>query len=148
MRVIVLSVMLLGALSASAAPAPQPKRAKSDLDRLQGEWKSAADENGEVVRLAVAGKQIRVRIESKFVSLELDAEIALDPKADPKRIDVREVHLRTQEIRHSWNERGCRGIYRLTGDTLTICLTYGPNGWPADFTIEAGHLVTFTRSKK
>jgi RNA polymerase sigma factor (sigma-70 family) len=105
--------------------------APTDRDRLQGTWQA--------VSASVAGQKIpddrvrgcRVQFKGDIVSLTLDNDLAegtfiLDISRKPKAIDL--------ELEGG---SGGAGIYRLDGDTLTVCAADRPaHPRPTDF--EAG----------
>ncbi len=123
MRVAVSAVVLLyGALAMADEKKANPlsKEAKKELQKLQGEWL--------LKKVESAGKKVE-NIDEKVV-LEIKGNkwiftgqlkgeiIALDPATDPKCLDIKSV------------EKGRKGqvdeaIYKIDGDTLTICLYQG-----------------------
>jgi len=69
---------------------------------------------GMVERVTITRDRWKVKKESEFESY-----LSLDGAKDPPQIDV---WLPDQD-----GEVRCRGIYRLEGDTLTVCYTLGPD---------------------
>jgi uncharacterized protein (TIGR03067 family) len=125
-------VLLASALSLAFAPAPfpRPDSSKSDLQKMQGEWTQ--------VKFAVAGKPDTVRdflvvVSGKRMKWVLAGKpfvewaISLDGTKKPKEFDARGV---------AGSVKGAlfRGVYRLEGDTLTICYRAGerPTGIDSD----------------
>jgi uncharacterized protein (TIGR03067 family) len=125
-----------------------PEGAKKELARLQGEW--LAKEFGRYGRkLDVRGEKLVLVIKDAkwiFTDREKGEFIAIDPKADPKSFDLQSVEAgRKGEVDEA--------IYKLDGDTLTVCLYQGKDKRrPAKF--ETGPeqpdtiLMVFERVKK
>jgi uncharacterized protein (TIGR03067 family) len=120
-----LSLVLLSVLCLAFAPAPfrRPDRVadpKYELHRLQGEWVR--------VSLHIDGKPSTASTEMsvtgtrmQFGSVDDRWDISIDPRASPRRIDL----VRTNDRKNVF-----RGIYRLDGDSLTVCARQ--YGSPAD----------------
>ena len=99
---------------------PLPEKAQKELDQLQGKWVAK--------ELQRDGKTIDVKdhefvLEIKgdkwiFVGREKAVFIALDPTTDPKCVDLKSV----EKGREGQVDEG---IYKLDGETLTICLHQG-----------------------
>jgi uncharacterized protein (TIGR03067 family) len=102
---------------AAGRPAVEPKK---DLDRFQGNWN--------VLAVEVEGKRLsaeqtmswKVRFEGDKYSLQsgkekIEGTFRLNPTQSPKAIDA---------TRASGADKGktLRGIYRLSGDRLLMCL--------------------------
>jgi uncharacterized protein (TIGR03067 family) len=103
-----------------AKPSPLPDRARKELDRLQGKW--VAKEFGrQGKKVDVKEQELVLEIKGDkwiFVGKEKGQFIAFDPTADPKCVDLKSI----EEGRKGQVDEG---IYRLDGDTLTICLHQG-----------------------
>ena len=120
--VVALATLWLGGQLAADDEKPKllPERAQKELDQLQGKW--VAKELGR------AGKTIDVRdqdfvLEIKgdkwiFVGKEKAVFVALDPTTDPKCVDLKSVEK-------GRNGQVDEGIYRVDGETLTICMHQG-----------------------
>jgi uncharacterized protein (TIGR03067 family) len=133
-------------LIAAAEPAQD---AKQELDKLQGEWTLVSTEVGgkmrpdtvnAVSKLTISGNQWVVTYRD-FAS-NARATIAIDPSKHPKTIDLT---FRGSE------GLPARGIYKLEGDTLTVCYNATVGGErPKEFksTQEMGVLDVFKRAKK
>lgn len=99
---------------------PLTKEALKELQSLQGEWV--------VTELGRAGEVVAVKDEKEvlqiknarwiFDGVDKGEVIALDPKANPKCFDLKSIEQgRKGEIDE--------GIYKLEGDTLTVCYHQG-----------------------
>jgi uncharacterized protein (TIGR03067 family) len=119
---------VIALLVAGQDPEP-PRDVKKELARLQGEWAMVAREtNGkqepdeqvkkERWRLTIKGDQCVFTLrEGKGRNERAEFTIAIDPFKHPKALD--------------WG--ASPGIYRLQGDTLTICRTVGNRPRPKEF---------------
>jgi len=116
-----MAVMLLLSvgLGWSASGGSHPEDAATDDARLQGTWEIVSIESwGEVgkggmgVRLTFAGGKIRVTKTPRDVYCQIT--YALNPAKRPRQIDL--------AIKEGSHEMEMEGIYRLSGDRLTLCL--------------------------
>jgi uncharacterized protein (TIGR03067 family) len=138
--VIVLSLGL--ATSAGAAPRPLPKLegdAKAELKKLQGVWflTSATSRGVEVVserEVTIAGDKLLWRKGEKVVHV-MTIRLGRGPKH--WTIDLKGTDPEDDEPR--------RGIYRLWGDTLTICDDEPGEARPKAFDGEKHALWVFKR---
>lgn len=140
-----LAVLLLAGL-APVLTAQPPKEA-TDQERLQGEWVLVGLEVREefVPAAKLAGTTLMIRGD-KYATVvkkkEYPTTFKLDPKQDPKHIDM----LIPDE---SGAPRLARGIYRLDGDKLVVCRGQAPGGErPRDFVSSATNdvfVVTWER---
>jgi uncharacterized protein (TIGR03067 family) len=132
-------------LIAAATPAQDPKK---ELDKLQGEWtmvsleqkgKKASDEAVKVYKLTIKEDQWIV---TTSTGGESKMTFKIDPSKDPKTIDF--------TFKSGNKDIVSRGIYKLAGDTLTLCRTTGDTDRPKEFktTAVAGVLVEWKRAKK
>jgi uncharacterized protein (TIGR03067 family) len=128
--------------SAFAAPAPDEKDpTKEDQERIQGTWKV---ESGEVGGLKNPDDLLKIQLvfmAEKVISKIGDAEkkkgtFQLDATAKLKTIDVRT------------DDQLVHGIYKLEGDTLTICLDESGEARPAEFESKEGTKVALVVLKR
>lgn len=145
------TTFLLGLAFVAVAPAPKD-HSKKDPPPLVGEWAAES--------LVVAGRprvlgtnpmRFTFTADGKWYSHrgKLDPTTAserayhFDPKADPPTIDL------IYEPAEQESQMG-QGIYKVEGDTLTICLRRGRTGRPKAFESTAAApttLYTFKRVK-
>ncbi|MFO0799585.1 MAG: TIGR03067 domain-containing protein [Gemmataceae bacterium] len=127
-----------------AAQPPKDDPAKAELAKLQGEW---AVKSIEVAGMPLPGDLPgKLVIEgAKFGGLGSTMTITLDPTKAPKEIDL---------VRGPGGQKWM-GLYKLDGDTLTLCLAMIEKGKPeaqtrpADFDRKKVQmLVTAVRPKK
>jgi uncharacterized protein (TIGR03067 family) len=133
------AVVILG-----AAQPPKDDPAKADLAKLQGEW---AVKSIEIAGMPLPGELPgKLVIEgAKFGGLGSDMTIVLDPTKTPKEIDL---------VRGASGQKWM-GLYKLDGDTLTLCLAMIEKGKldtqkrPTDFDAKKVQMiVTAVRPKK
>ena len=119
--------------------------AKKDVDQLQGEWtgvslemRGKATDNTEW-KLYVRGDEWTV---TEGGSGQLVATVKIDPSKKPKAMDL--------TYKMGGKERSSLAIYKLDGDTLTLCRTWAPLERPKEFktTEESGILIVWKRAKK
>jgi uncharacterized protein (TIGR03067 family) len=111
-----LPLFLLLALTVAAAPFPKPDATKEDLKLIQGEWVCIhAIEGGrpdadfkETLSFEVSSGTWM----NTWIKRGDDGAFSITTVLDPKK-----KHLDFEQI----NQKTCMGIYRLEGDTLTIC---------------------------
>lgn len=133
---------------AAQTPEPSPE-AKAELAKHQGVWRSVSfrregKETAEAVVRSITreveGDRVVWRRDGKSFS---GSTIVLDPKADPKTIDV---HADGGPGR----DKVVRGLYKLEGDRLTLCTADPDQPRPAAFRAEPGDrwtLMVFDREK-
>ncbi len=140
----------LWTLIAGLALAAADPEAKKDEDRLQGTWKVASIENdGKKLdpktfaewKLVVAGNKMTA-LDGKEVMD--DHVFHLDAAAKPPAIDL-------TLLTGAKKDQTMQGIYRLEGDTLTVCVNEpGKKERPKEFGAPAGGsfmLLVFQRAK-
>ncbi|HEY7309871.1 MAG TPA: TIGR03067 domain-containing protein [Gemmataceae bacterium] len=130
MRLRVTLLVAAGLLLAADAPKA------TDHDKIQGEWKITAEVQNGKETPAARNEKVRIRFTAdKMIVSEGDEKHAgaykLDPDKKPSTITV------TPDDGPKKGKKGV-GIYQLSGDTLTICLTLKEGkDPPSDFTAKA-----------
>jgi uncharacterized protein (TIGR03067 family) len=140
----VLAVLALGLLVAADKAKDD---AKDDQKAIQGTWTAVSVEQGGEKQPEDKVKDARITFEAggkaslKHGDKEKQLTYELDATKDPKQITVKGEDGKTQ-----------RGIYKIDGDTLTICMgEEDSNERPTEFSTKAGskaHLVVLKREKK
>jgi uncharacterized protein (TIGR03067 family) len=139
-----LSAALLLSLLTVAASADD-KAPEGDLARLQGTWTGKYGPDEIDLTIKIDKEKVTIKGDLSDRSFEIHGEVKLDEKASPKRFDW---HKFTSAAGEALPDR--LAIYKLEGDSLTIC-TGGPGGTrPAEF--KAGDdgtpsLTVYTRKK-
>jgi uncharacterized protein (TIGR03067 family) len=151
MRVVVtVAVLLFGALTTADAEKPDAlsKEAKKELEKLQGQWMlregqrygKKFEENDAKLILEIRGNKWF------FTGQEKGEFIAISPGTEPKCFDLKSVEEGTKGRVHE-------GIYKIDGDTLTICIHEGKErNRPTRFETTAEQpntiLTVFKKAKK
>jgi uncharacterized protein (TIGR03067 family) len=122
--------LVLGAFLCATASAPAGDAARRDRDAWQGRWQfTAFTESGTPVagvrRLAVAveGNQLTVSRGEETIA---GFAFKLNPATTPPAVDF----THTQGAHKG---RVMKGIYKLAGDELTLCIDEEGRDRPADF---------------
>lgn len=123
------------------------KDRKKELDLLQGEWALVSQESqGRLLPDAlVRGQTVTVKADQWTIQVrgkEGTFTFKIDPSKDPKTIDL------TRKVGEK--EIVLRGIYKVDGDTLTVCRAGAEHERPKEFkvTAEVGLLQVWKRVKK
>jgi uncharacterized protein (TIGR03067 family) len=148
MKVRTLAVLVAGALLVVKAPAAEPEKGKTDADRIQGTWVPvSAEREGqkedpakfeEVKLIFAAGGKGTVR----KGGMEMEFQYTLDPAKKTREIDLKATEDGKEETH--------KGIYKLDGDTLTLCIAHPPEDRPTDFTTQVGskrQIIVLKRDK-
>jgi uncharacterized protein (TIGR03067 family) len=118
----------------------------SDEHLLQGAWRAVAGERQQkpipadelrLCRLVFDGNKVRAAFAKIAVT---EGRFTVDPTTDPKQITIES---------NTEGDRALKGIYRLDGDRLIVCMGSFSDSRPAKFATEAGNprlgLVTLER---
>src|SRR5262249_20176753 len=135
-------VPLVWALAASVQPAA---KGKSDRDLLQGSWQIVELEMGGKKAEGPEGEQIKKQklvVKGTTMKIKFASEFTLDEKKNPRQIDLEVKEGPALEV-GTW-----RGIYKLKGDDLQICISLPGGARPKGFTTEAGGQSTLLTLKR
>jgi uncharacterized protein (TIGR03067 family) len=141
----------IGLLACCIAPAAGAggDAINKELDRLQGTWvgQSSSTEGEEtpkaqleVFRLIIKGDRWNYSIGGGKPIFEPAPKVVLNPSAKPKTLDVVSQKHKGKIV--------LRAIYRIEGDTLTLCFAVGKARRPKEFKSEAGSKSGITVYKR
>ena len=124
------------------------KDAMKDEDKLQGEWTMVSMETLGVKHSEDDVKKYTLTIKgdrwtvTNARTLSPGRTFKIDPSKEPKTLDL--------TIKLGNQEKVSQGIYKLDGDTLTVCRTEDNGERPKEFktTAKSGILVVWKRAKK
>jgi uncharacterized protein (TIGR03067 family) len=109
---------------AALAGGPETISANSDLGRLQGRWTARAGSRKEIqVALTVEGRRVDLDVNTaQGIRFRAQGEVKLDEKTSPRKLDwINFSSADQQEFPQ------IPGIYKLDGDSFTVC-NGGMNG--------------------
>jgi uncharacterized protein (TIGR03067 family) len=139
--VLALAVLGVGGLTYNTLADDKPgakkeEKARSDLEKLQGTWVVVSMESGagkapedEVKGITFVVKDERATL-NQGEGKSMDAVLKLDPGKSPKEFDM--------TVNEGGREEVHLGIYKLEGDTFTLCKSHPPDGRPTEFTTKEG----------
>lgn len=110
-----------------AVGADEPKKAgldevaRKELKKLEGDWVVLRFETKDTKHEPADGDGLTLTIEGTkwtFGALQVGEVVSLDPSTDPKPVDLKSTRKGREDM---INE----GVYKVDGDTLTICIYQG-----------------------
>ncbi len=155
-RCAVLLATLVPLLSLTAAAADEKEKAsKAELEKVRGRWKYVRSETfgkeipirGETVVVVDGDKWTLETATAKGETVKVEWKFSIDPTQTPRAID----HVKKTEGQKDYVKKG---IYKLDGDTLTVCFPMSfpgeePKPRPKEFkTADGGQLQVFKRVEK
>lgn len=146
MRSVLITGLMLVALTADGAPAPLP-RAGSDLAKLQGHWvlesECVSPPPRETMRMRISGRRVRIVSQAKEQREEAEAILTIAPGAQLKPIELRYVT-------RSGDGPTCRGVYGFLDDgqlKIVATPTRGKSPRLTNFQVEDRGVLIFRRAK-
>ena len=142
-----LALIVATSLAAANRPASAADEPKGDLARLQGTWTAKVGPNKDIpITLSIKDSVIELAgSRPNGGDFKLKGEIKLDEKASPKTLDwVKFTGPQGNELPEN------PGIYKLDGDSWTICAGGPGNDRPTKFEAGEGgppNLTTWARVK-
>jgi len=112
-----LALLLVAALSLAFAPAPMTRasRRPRPISGMEGLWQGGS-------RLLITADRLTYHPHESPVEYVL----SFDVRANPMTYDIRSVHKTDK----AWDYQG---IWRIEGDTLTLCYSHASHGRPKSF---------------
>jgi len=143
----VLFVLVIGAMFV-VTEAVKKYQVRKDLEEFQGEWvlQSSNTRMGEAderiiktYRKSVVDNRFTVNWKDQGGSHEATFILTLDPTQDPKAFDM--------VTDSGQNGNPVLGIYKIEGDTHTVCYAVPGDNRPPDFDARHGSLNVWRRAK-
>lgn len=145
-------LVFLGTVVLFVAPAGGDDKEKSDKDKLQGDWTLVSSETGDL------GKKDEKEVKRRKLVVKDDGwqhfqddkapavaiTFKLDPAKSPKEVDFEAKAPAAPKAVQT------KGIYKLEGDTLTVCRTFAVNvARPTEFKATKGVVLeVYKRAEK
>jgi len=133
MRSSAVLIVALFPLMAAGGDGAKEKAVKAELEKLRGKWKQVSVEIDGKERAGPAAAEVVITIDGDRWKTLSPKELpgvtfAVDPTKDPKTFD--RIRIRKGDAKKGVVDK-C--IYKLDGDTLTICSGYTPGGEKAAY---------------
>ena len=133
-----LFALLLGVTGVPAADPPAKDAKGDDRVKLLGKWLAVSGEHGGKPMTKEECEAFHILIDEKHLTIAYSDlptsaqrhHFWIDPKADPKAIDLKTVDTRVL--------LDYKGIYLLDGDTLKVCIGQLRGKRPAEFATKDG----------
>jgi len=141
-------LVVAAALAAPAAPSPAPDEPTGDLAKLQGSWTAKVGPDKDIpITIVIKGNAVNLTVtRPNGEDFKVKGEIKLDEKANPKTVDwVKFAGPEGNELPENL------GIYKLEGDSWTVCAGGPGNDRPTKFEAGEGgrpNLTTWARVKE
>lgn len=138
-------LLLIAAASTGFDLPKEDSFANSDQEKMQGTWNVEKIEVGGMkmpadqlkMKLAVRGDVMTATHDNR--QHEEEMKFKLTPDADPPQIDMKSSRM---------NNKLTKGIYRLDGDTLTLCINDGGERPKKFASNQAGNTVLIVLKRK
>jgi uncharacterized protein (TIGR03067 family) len=143
MKLKMLAVMLVGSLFAIGASGQE--KGKTDQDKIQGTWTFVSVEKGGVdtqddfikeAKLVFGADKVKILHQGK----EMEAGYKLDPSKKPGHFDL--------NVNEGGKEAVLKGVYKLEGDTLKICIAPPGEKRPTELRSELGSSEMYVVMKR
>jgi uncharacterized protein (TIGR03067 family) len=127
--------------------------AKNDLEKFQGTWRmDLLVDNGRKASAEEAGKfQVTIKGDKFVVKSELLADISITIKLMPREKGKEKENPAAIDLTQdddAKKERKVLGIYKIDGDTLTICASNDDKKRPTEFAGGKGVILVVLKRQK
>jgi uncharacterized protein (TIGR03067 family) len=147
----ILTSVLMSTMILVAGDRPSDDAAKKDSQAMQGDWvlqsgeikggNKIPEQAAKTYRKSVQGNKYTVSFETEEGARSIGGTVTLDPAQNPKALDV---------VISDGDNKGQKmmGIYKIEGDTHTICAAPPGEKRPTAFDSQQGTLIVWKRVKK